>query len=120
MNFKNPDFTEEEKSLFLKFPKLFRQTEQSEMESCMYWGIGGDPSWIPIIKELAEEINKIAPDSFEFAQIKSKWHESRIYYDIIGELPMEDRALISKLVSAAEYKCTELLKKGLTSRNLTV
>ena len=110
MNFKNPDFTEEEKSLFLKFPKMFRQADLSEQESCMCWGIEGPKSWIPVIEELAEKINEIAPDSVEFGQIKQKWSYCRIYIDIVNELHVETMALIAKFIDEAEVKCAELLK----------
>ena len=110
MNFKNPNFSEEEKTIFNRFPKLFRQTELTMQESCMYWGLDWPEELYYIIENLAEEIDKIAPDAFEFAQIKTKFNIGVIYYDIVDSLPAETLALIQKLVEEAEEKCTEFLK----------
>jgi len=113
--------TQEE--IFDRFPKLFSQKDLSIQESCMAWGLSHGEGWNTIIvelceaieahyKELAEKgmmiipIGDDAPEELEedqytyeveFAQVKSKWYQLRVYY-IGGDKK------ISGLVSAAEEK----------------
>ena len=96
--------TQEE--IFTRFPKLFSQKDLSIQESCMAWGLSHGEGWNLLIVELCEKINNhykelaeqgmvVVPigedepenldeDQFvyevEFAQVKSKWYQLRIYY----------------------------------------
>jgi hypothetical protein len=98
-------FSEEEIRIFNRFPKLFRQANLSMHESTMYWGIGGPPVWLPVVEELAENINEIAEDYVEFAQIKEKWYELRVYVDFKEGATKEIIQKVYELIEEAEDKC---------------
>ena len=96
--------TQEE--IFERFPKLFSQKDLSIQESCMAWGLAHGEGWNPIIVELCEgieahyqelaqtdmvilPIGEDVPEGLEegeyvyeveFAQVKSKWYQLRVYY----------------------------------------
>lgn len=94
--------TQEE--IFERFPVLFSQKDLTIQESCMAWGLSHGEGWNRIIVELCEKINAhlkqkeeegyvivpigedepIGAEKFiyqvEFAQVKSKWYQLRIYH----------------------------------------
>lgn len=73
-------FSEEELKIFKKYPNLFRQTQLSAKESCMYWGLDCPVAWFPQIELLCEELKQEEMDKFvEFAQVKSKFKFCRCY-----------------------------------------
>lgn len=98
------NYTEKEKELFNKYPKLFRRVELDMEESCMCWGLEIPDEWLPTIEQLCEDLNSIDPDAVEFEQIKSKFNMLRIYYDIVKDVEVETHFNISKLISRAEDK----------------
>jgi len=107
MNFNPPFsfFSLEEQRIFNKFPKMFRQADLPMTETCMCWGLEIPKSWYFVIEELAGYINEIAPDCIEFCDIKQKWGELRVYYDVVGEISKEQENQIDKLIDKAEYEC---------------
>jgi hypothetical protein len=98
-------FDEEEVRIFNRFPKLFRQANLSMYESCMYWGVEGPSVWLPAIEKMAENINEIAEDYVEFAQIKEKWYELRVYVDFKEGATDEIVQKVYELIEEAEDKC---------------
>lgn len=98
-------FSEEEIRIFNRFPKLFRQANLSMYESCMYWGVEGPSVWLPAIEKMAENINEIAEDYVEFAQIKEKWYELRVYVDFKEGATDEIVQKVYELIEEAEDKC---------------
>ena len=113
--------TQEE--IFERFPKMFSQKDLSIQESCMAWGLSHGRGWNPLIVELCEEIEAhykelletgikvvsieedppegLEEDQYtyevEFAQVKSKWYQLRVYY-IGGD------SRVSELIQKAEEK----------------
>lgn len=110
-------FNETEKAIFNRFPKLFRQANLSMQESCMYWGMEIPPSWFSVVEKLAEDINEIAPDSVEFAQIKEKWYELRVYVDFVGEVSKEIVKKVYSLIDEAEDECLVIYRKRLCQKD---
>lgn len=98
-------FSPEEQRIFNRFPKMFRQANLSMQETCMCWGLEIPESWYCVIEELAGYINEIAPDCIEFSDIKQKWGELRVYYDVVGEISKEQEKEIDDLIRDAEFKC---------------
>lgn len=98
-------FDEAEKAIFNRFPKLFRQANLSMQESCMYWGLECPDYWFPVIEKLAEDINEIAPDCVEFAQIKEKWYELRVYVDFLDGATDDIVKKVNSLIDEAERRC---------------
>lgn len=98
-------FDEAEKAIFNRFPKLFRQANLSMQESCMYWGLECPNYWFPVIEKLAEDINEIAPDCVEFAQIKEKWYELRVYVDFLDGATDDIVKKVNSLIDEAERQC---------------
>ena len=47
---------EEQKYLYDKYPKIFRQKDLPMSETCMCWGICVDSGWLKLIDTLCEEI----------------------------------------------------------------
>jgi len=77
-----------EKALYEKYPELFRQASLPESQSCMFWGIACGDGWYEIMDTLCSLIQhrvnrkKIENHDYqqvEFAQIKEKFGELRIY-----------------------------------------
>lgn len=98
-------FNKEELRIFNRFPKLFRQANLSMQESCMYWGIECPHSWFSVIEKLAEDINEIAEDCVEFAQIKEKWYELRVYVDFLDGASDDIVKKVYSLIDEAEKQC---------------
>lgn len=83
---------------------MFRQAGLTICESAMAWGLEIPESWYPLIDQLAADIDEIAPDCVEFAQIKQKFGMLRVYYDLVGEVSKEQEEKIDKRIELAEYE----------------
>ena len=110
----------EEKDIFGRFPKLFRQKDLPMTHTCMCWGLSCGKGWYPLIANLCEKINahlKENPniDQPEFAQVKEKFGMLRIYMDG-GDDYIDE--LISQAESESSSVCEQcgaegfLIKKG--------
>lgn len=99
------NFSSEERRIFERFPKMFRQADLSMQETCMCWGLGIPEDWYPVIEKLAEDINNLAPDAVEFTDIKSKWDNLRVYYDFVKEVSEGVEKEIDKLIEEARVEC---------------
>lgn len=99
------EFSNREAVLFSKYPKLFRRVNLPMEQTCMCWGCEIPDEWMGEIETLCEQINEIAPDAFEFEQIKTKWGSIRVYYDIVSEISNETEKKIDNLVSGVEERC---------------
>ncbi len=86
--------------LYQKFPALFRQTKLKRHESCMYYGIECGNGWIPLIHDMSEELSKI--EGIEYAQIKSKFANLRVYLDYADSVSKEDIAKSREILSKYE------------------
>jgi len=84
-----------EQKLIQKYPKLLRQTEESEMVSPMYWGIACGDGWYNILNTMMNGIQRYVdrkqkenPDfpQVEFSQIKEKFGGLRVYIDNSDEV----------------------------------
>lgn len=104
-------FSPEEQRIFKRFPKMFRQADLPMQETCMCWGLETPEEWYPVIEKLAEDINNLAPDVVEFAQIKWKWSELRVYVDFVKEVPEDAVKEVYQLIDNAERDCAEIEKK---------
>jgi hypothetical protein len=100
------NYSEREQKIFDTYPKLFRRVNLNMSETCMCWGLEGLPDeWMNEIETLCEQINEIAPDAFEFEQVKMKWGGIRVYYDVVGEISKDVDKKISDLVDGVEQRC---------------
>jgi hypothetical protein len=75
-----------QQALYDKYPKLFRQKDLPASETCMCWGIACGEGWKYIIDEACQKLQKLADDNgvtIEFAQVKEKFAELRLYTEII-------------------------------------
>ena len=97
-------FSDREKSIFEKYPKLFRRAYLPMQETCMCWGLEIPDEWIDDVEALCEEINAINPDAIEFEQIKVKWGSIVIYYDFVNECHPEESTKINRLIEEVEKK----------------
>lgn len=68
----------------------------------MYWGFEVPEEWFPYIERLAEQINEIAPDNVEFAQVKEKWGQLRVYVDFIGKIDENTINKVDNLINETE------------------
>lgn len=76
--------------LFKKYPKIFRQKDLPETESCMCWGIMTADGWYWLIDNLCDCIqwhvdHNNAPQ-IEAVQLKEKFSKLRFYYEGGDEL----------------------------------
>jgi hypothetical protein len=75
-----------QEDLYNKYPKIFRQKDLPASETCMCWGICCGEGWKHIIDAACSKLQKLADEhnvNIEFAQVKEKFAELRLYIDII-------------------------------------
>jgi hypothetical protein len=97
-------YSEKEKAIFEKYPKLFKRVSLPMQQTCMCWGLEIPDEWFDDIDTLCENINNVNPDAIEFEQIKIKFGSIRIYYDFISDVNNEESSKISRLIDEAEEK----------------
>lgn len=74
-----------EHQLYEKYPKLFRQKDLSQMETCMCWGVACGDGWHSLIDTACEKLQKLACETgytIEFTQVKEKFGGLRMYLHI--------------------------------------
>ena len=82
MNKKNTEY------LYKTYPKLFIQHKLPPKKTCMCWDICCGDGWFNILDETCKKLellkkqNKKAKIKLEFFQIKEKFGELRIYYNL--------------------------------------
>jgi hypothetical protein len=97
-------YSEKEKAIFEKYPKLFKRVSLPMQQTCMCWGLEIPDEWFDDIDTLCENIYNVNPDAIEFEQIKTKFGGIRIYYDFISDVNNEESSKISRLIDEAEEK----------------
>lgn len=77
-----------EEELFKKYPKLFKQKDDSMHTTAMCWGFECGDGWYSIIDgvcKLIKDISKPQNWQIEFTQVKEKFAGLRMYYDWVGD-----------------------------------
>lgn len=78
-----------EQEIFEKYPKIFKEKDLSEMESCMHWGLCVPDSWLPIIDQLCSALQNCGwvwsggprtRPQVVATQVKSKFGGLRFYF----------------------------------------
>lgn len=100
-----------EEKLCQKYPSLFTQRNKSIQESCMAFGCEHQDGWFDLLETTCSliqhdiENNRMPP--VEFAQIKEKFGQLRIYFDG-GDERTEG---ITDMAEAMSYKICEMCGK---------
>lgn len=79
-----------EQRFYVEFPDLLRQHTLSVMESCLAFGLEIGDGWGPLLRELLTNMKKYGTEhgiEIEITQVKEKFGELRVYFDIQGEIP---------------------------------
>lgn len=88
--------------LYTQYPKLFRQVGLPASESCMHWGMTIGDGWVPLISDLSKCLTSY--DGVEYAQIKEKFGQLRIYLDFDVDVTDETKKLCLAYVNTyAKY-----------------
>lgn len=79
-----------EKTLLLKYPKIFRQKDLPMSETCMCWGIECGRGWYHLIDNLCYHLQQLTDNDghpqIEFVQVKEKFGSLRIYVNEASEM----------------------------------
>lgn len=77
-----------EAKLFAKYPKIFKQKDDSMQTTCMCWGIDTGDGWYDLLDNLCQQLQSMTdhnghlPDRFpqiEATQVKEKFGTLRFY-----------------------------------------
>lgn len=104
-----------QKSLFEKYPKIFRQVNLPMNQTCMCWGIECGTGWYNIIDNLCEQIQSYVDTNncpqVEATQVKEKYGGLRVY------VTHEDD-YIENLIEEAEKKSYQTCEFCGTTENI--
>jgi len=96
-----------QKTLYDKYPDIFKDKDKSMQETCMCWGIDTNDGWYTLIDNLCQEIISIEKThgvSLIADQVKEKYGGLRFYYHLIGndKATYEGYTLIEEVVTKYE------------------
>ena len=98
-----------QKALFKRFPKFFKQRKLPINQTCMCWGLEIGNGWFDLMYELCEELEQLNSKGLEFTQVKEKWGMLRIYVNSATE---ECYDMIHEYEKKSSHICEECGKKG--------
>lgn len=91
--------------LFAKYPKIFRQKDESMQVTCMCWGIECGDGWYDLLDELCSKIqayvDKKGIPQVEATQVKEKFATLRFYTGGVDGESWDD---IQDIIEEAEIK----------------
>jgi len=96
-----------ERTLFEKYPKIFKQKDLAVTETAMCWGINTGDGWYWLIDQLCRQlqwdIDKNGAPQLEATQVKQKYGSLRFYTDAVTD--QQDGAI--ELAGAMSYTICE-------------
>lgn len=91
--------------LFTKYPKIFRQKDESMQVTCMCWGIATGDGWYDLLDELCGKlqayIDEKAIPQVEAVQVKEKFGTLRFYVGGVHKDAADD---VYNMINEAERK----------------
>ena len=107
-----------QKELFNKYPKIFKQKDDSMKTTCMCWGIECGDGWYWLIDNLCSQLqwdtDRNGYSQIEAVQVKEKYGGLRFYANVVNEKQMD-------VISFAEFLsksiCEECGKHGATQND---
>lgn len=104
--------TLKERELIELAPVFLRDMYGDEMHSCMHYGICCEDGWFEIMKEACQAIEKLntalAGQGVIYAsQIKEKFGDLNIYYDVEGDVPEDVRKKVREIILKANQDSWE-------------
>lgn len=105
-----------EDKLVRDFPNLYRQVNDTPMETCMCWGFECDDGWFELIYELSKKITLIDPE-VQAMQVKEKYGGLRFY---VGGVDKDLADEVFDLISEYEDKSYTICESCGTNENVTV
>ena len=99
-----------ELKLVEKYPKILKDYEGNEMETCMHWGFEHNDGWYDLLDKGMEKIQRycdLAGCQLIADQIKEKFGDLRFYYhtDQAGAV---DSEILSDIVDSMERKSSKI------------
>jgi len=95
--------------LFAKYPKIFRQKDESMQVTCMCWGIDTGDGWYDLLDELCGKLQKYIDEKgipqVEAVQVKEKFGTLRFY---TGGVHKDHFDAVHDMIGEAEEKSGEV------------